>query len=141
MVKTLIRRLNAERGFTLIELLITLIILGILMAVAVPAYLSFKGRAEAGAAATNIRVMVPAIEAYKSDAAPGNGYTGMTIGGVTGLRTVYDFELTEWDAVSGTGVTILSADATTYCVKSVQNGATYYKAGPSGEIVQAPACT
>ena len=58
-----------SRGFTLIELLIVVVIIGILVAIAIPKFSNSKGRAIVSQMKSDLRNMVTAQESYIADAA------------------------------------------------------------------------
>jgi len=67
MLQRLRQRLSNEGGFTLIELLVVILIIGILAAIAIPAFLSQTSKANDSAAKTQVGTLQTTEEAYAAE--------------------------------------------------------------------------
>jgi type IV pilus assembly protein PilA len=76
MLNSLRQRTGDEGGFTLIELLVVILIIGILAAIAIPAFLSQKSKAYDSSAKTVAQTAQTAMETYATE--NGGSYAGGT---------------------------------------------------------------
>jgi type IV pilus assembly protein PilA len=113
------KRLADAGGFTLIELLIVLVIVGILLAIAVPSYLGYRERAVERTAHSNLRQALPAAELYYD---ANDSYLGMTRAELLALNI----------GISPT-LDVASASATDYCLVTTVAGRAWSVPGPGPE--------
>jgi len=67
-----LRNKRGDEGFTLIELLVVVVIIGVLVAIAVPVYLNYRKGAADKSAQSDVRGAVSTVEQYYTD--NGNAY-------------------------------------------------------------------
>jgi type IV pilus assembly protein PilA len=129
------QRAGSDSGFTLIELLVVMLILGILAAIAIPAFLNQKNKATDAQAKTNARTLQTAMEACGSDNR--GSYASC---GITPLRAIEKSLPQSGSSVSASGtadtwsVSALSDSGNTFTIGRDNAGAiTHTCSVPSGK--------
>ena len=125
MLRKLRERISEEKGFTLIELLVVVLIIGILAAIAIPAFLGQREKAQDGEAKSAVRNAASAGEAYYTD---GQTYTGIDAAKVKAIEpSLNDGQgttLTATPNAGGTDVTLVVTSKTGNKFTIVRNAAT-----------------
>jgi len=84
-----LRTKKQDEGFTLIELLVVVVIIGVLVAIAVPVYLNYRQGAADKSAQSDVRGAVSAVEQWYTDngnaypASAANNKASFPLGGTT----------------------------------------------------------
>jgi len=149
-MQDIVSRLRAKKddeGFTLIELLVVVVIIGVLVAIAVPVYLNYRQGAADKSAQSDTRGAISAIEQYYTDNA--NAYPATTTGD-NSTGTVPTIPLGATQKITLSDKTKLyyylaSATATSYKVCATNTGGSgkwyLYDSSVGGSITSSAAMT
>jgi type IV pilus assembly protein PilA len=118
MLTKLRERAQDEKGFTLIELLVVILIIGILAAIALPAFLNQRQKAQDSEAKSSVRTAQTAMETFYTD---NQTYVGADVAKIQSIEPALNNAkglAVTGQSTTGYAVTVTSrgADANTFTI-------------------------
>ncbi|MBG0830672.1 prepilin-type N-terminal cleavage/methylation domain-containing protein [Planomonospora sp. ID67723] len=138
-LRRLQKRAHGDRGFTLIELLVVVVIIGVLVAIAIPVYMNYREGAADKSAQSDVRGAITAVESYYT--VNGNKYPDGLAAPAKGVFTLGSGSTAQKVSISaGTELNYLKVSNTDYLICATNgtgSGAVYVYDNTKGGSVEA----
>jgi prepilin-type N-terminal cleavage/methylation domain-containing protein len=118
MRRSVTTRPRDERGFTLVELMVVVMMIGVLLGIAIPTFLSARGRASDRLAQTSLRVALTNAKSLFSDS---SSYLPADQAGLSAVERGLDFLDPSAASDDGKSVSVVSTSDTSWVAAAWSN--------------------